>query len=258
MIGKLDDPATVQKLIADPSDNATQLLAILCWRHPHNQLETTSFDALEARGPKTTPLLLDLLKAARSTCTVRSTAHILARRKTEGLLDHLLRILPDDIRSFAMDMDIAGSLDELGDPRAVGPLVQVVDPANAEPTGIGPTTDRGSARTRRACSRSIRHARSPSRPRAGNVESTISPILHRSSLPPLTRPEAPGGAREDCVGTGSSVVSAGLLSQQQGGHPRGQATRADLEKETRSGRSRRNEGRRGKQSSINTQDRLSP
>ncbi len=150
MIGKLDDPATVRKLIADPSDNATQFLAVLCWRHPHNQLETMSFDALEARGPKTTPLLLDLLKAARSTCTVRSSAHILARRKTDGLLDHLLRILPGDIRSFAMDMDIAGSLDELGDARAVGPLVKVVDPANAEPTGMGPTSDRGSARERAA------------------------------------------------------------------------------------------------------------
>jgi HEAT repeat protein len=150
MIGKLDDPATVQKLVADPSDNATQFLAVLCWRHPHNALETTSFESLEARGPKTTPLLLDLLKDARSTCTVRSSAHILARRKTDGLLDHLLRILPNDMRGFAMDMDIAGSLDELGDPRAVGPLVQVVEPANAEPTGIGPTTDRGSARARAA------------------------------------------------------------------------------------------------------------
>ena len=49
-----------------------------------------------------------------------------------------------------MDMDIAGSLDELGDPRAVGPLVQVVDPANAEPMGMGPTTDRGAARARAA------------------------------------------------------------------------------------------------------------
>ena len=46
IIGKLDDPATVQKLIADPSDNASQLLAVLCWRHPHNQLETSLL-----RGP---------------------------------------------------------------------------------------------------------------------------------------------------------------------------------------------------------------
>ena len=146
MVGKLNAAATVQKLIADPSDNATQFLAVLCWRHPHNELETTSFESLEVRGPKTTPLLLDLLKDARSTCTVRSSAHILARRKTDGLLDYLLKILPDDVRSFGMDMDIAGSLDELRDPRAVGPLVQVVDPANAEPVGMGPTTDRGAAR----------------------------------------------------------------------------------------------------------------
>jgi tetratricopeptide (TPR) repeat protein len=150
MIGKLNAAATVQKLVADPSDNATQFLAVLCWRHPHNELETTSFESLEARGPKTTPLLLELLKDARSTCTVRSSAHILARRKADGLLDHLLKILPDDVRSFGMDMDIAGSLDELGDPRAVEPLVQLVDPANAEPMGMGPTNDRGSARARAA------------------------------------------------------------------------------------------------------------
>ena len=51
-----------------------------------------------------------LLKGARSTCTVRSSARILARHKDPGLLEYLLRLLPGDLRSGGFDMDIAGAL----------------------------------------------------------------------------------------------------------------------------------------------------
>lgn len=129
MLESLDDAAAVRKLIEDPSELAAQFLAVVCWSHPHNALESQAFDALEARGAKTTALLWDLLGDAHSTCTIRSTAHILARRKAEGLFDFLAERLPGDLRTFGMDMDIAGSLDDLGDVRAVGPLIQMLDPA---------------------------------------------------------------------------------------------------------------------------------
>lgn len=147
----LNQEATVRRLADDPSDEASQLLAVLCWSHPHNRLETEAFQALEARGPKTTPLLQALLGDARSTCTVRSTAHILARRKADGMFDFLAERLPGDTRTFGMDMDIAGSLDVLGDPRAVEPLVQVLNPEEVDAVQEAVfLSDRKSARMRAA------------------------------------------------------------------------------------------------------------
>jgi len=67
------------------------------------------------------------------------------------MLEYLVNMLPGDIRSFAMDMDIAGSLDDLGDARAVEALVQVLNPEDAKAApGIGPLNDRNSARARAA------------------------------------------------------------------------------------------------------------
>jgi tetratricopeptide (TPR) repeat protein len=149
-LDSLDQSATVRKLIADRSETAAQFLAVLCWSHPHNRLETMAFEALEARGAATTPLLRAVFEQARSTCTVKSTAHILARRKAEGLFEGLARRLPGDVRGFGMEMDIAGSLDELGDARAVGPLVQVLDPGNAGDVQDQLMTDRNAARGRAA------------------------------------------------------------------------------------------------------------
>jgi tetratricopeptide (TPR) repeat protein len=146
----LQEPDAVRKLVDDPSDRANQFLAVLCWSHPHNELETKAFESLESRGAATTPILRDLLAKARSTCTVKSTARILARRKATGVLDRLLRILPGDIRGLGMDMDIAGSLDDLGDPKAVGPLVEVLDPGNANKGQDQLMTDRDGARGRAA------------------------------------------------------------------------------------------------------------
>ncbi|MGO9470899.1 MAG: tetratricopeptide repeat protein [Isosphaeraceae bacterium] len=147
----LDQEDLVRKLIGDPSARAAEFLATVCWSHPHNTLEAEAFEALEARGAKTTPLLQALLKGARSTCTIKSTAHILARRKADGLFDYLVQMLPGDLRGFAMDMDIAGALDDLGDPRAVGPLVQVLNPGDANAAREhGPLIDRSSARARAA------------------------------------------------------------------------------------------------------------
>jgi len=150
-LDSLNQEGSVRKLVDDPSEPAAEFLATLCWSHPHNRLETQAFEALEARGARTTPLLRALLEGARSTCTIKSTAHILARRKVDGIFDYLVKMLPGDVRGFAMDMDIAGSLDDLGDPRAVGPLGQVLNPGDANAAREdGLLTDRNSARARAA------------------------------------------------------------------------------------------------------------
>jgi tetratricopeptide (TPR) repeat protein len=152
-LDNLRKDASLRMLVDDRSDRATEFLAVLCWQHPHNESETQAFDALEARGAKTTPLLRSLLEDARSTCTIKSTAHILARRKADGIFEYLVQRLPGDLRGFAMDMDIAGSLDDLGDVRAVGPLVQVLNPGDGDAEredGAGPLADRDSARIRAA------------------------------------------------------------------------------------------------------------
>jgi tetratricopeptide (TPR) repeat protein len=149
-LDSLDEEGTVRKLADDPSERAAEFLAVVCWSHPHNWLETQAFEVLESRGDKTTPLLRALLAEARSTCTVKSTAHILARRKAEGLFENLERKLPGDVRGFAMDMDIAGSLDELGDPRAVEPLAQVLAPPDGGAPEDDLSSDRNSARARAA------------------------------------------------------------------------------------------------------------
>jgi hypothetical protein len=147
----LDQEATVRKLAGDPSEQAAEFLAALCWSHPHDQLETLAFEALEARGARTTPLLQKLLENAGSTCTIRSTAHILARRKMDGLFEFLEERLPGDLRAYGMEMDIAGALDDLGDPRAVGPLCQMLAPGDAVAAQEnGPLMERRLARARAA------------------------------------------------------------------------------------------------------------
>ena len=127
-LSKLHDASTLKQLLDDSSDRSIEFLATLCWQHPHDSNETKAFDALEARGARTTPILQDLLKGAGSTCTVRSTSRILARRKSPGMLDFLVARLGGDLRGFGMEMDIAGSLDELGDPGAVEHLAHVIAP----------------------------------------------------------------------------------------------------------------------------------
>lgn len=133
LLAKINTPEAVQKLIEDPSDRATDFLAVLCWSHPHNDLEQQAFDSLEKRGKSAVPIVRQLLADAQSTCTIRSSARILARHKDAGLLDRLLPMLPGDMRSAGFHMDIAGALDELGDPRAIEPLVELLAPEDRAP-----------------------------------------------------------------------------------------------------------------------------
>lgn len=132
ILAAFSDATAVQKLIDDPSDQAADFLAVLCWSHPHNDLETRAFDSLEKRQASALPLVRKLFAEAQSTCTIRSSARILARQKDPGLLERLLRLLPGDTQAM-FDMDIAGALGELGDLNAVGPLVEVLNAADRTP-----------------------------------------------------------------------------------------------------------------------------
>jgi tetratricopeptide (TPR) repeat protein len=132
---KLNDRPTVEQLCQDMSDQATSFLAALCWSHPHNDLEEMAFAALEKRGESALPVVRSVLDHAQSTCTIRSSARILAAQKEPELFERLVKLLPGDIRTPGFDMDIAGALDVLGDARAVPHLVQVLNPGKAtEPT----------------------------------------------------------------------------------------------------------------------------
>lgn len=127
---QLNDKSAVDRLCADPSDEATQLLAVLCWSHPHNALEEQAFDSLAERGKSATPVVRQLVQHANSTCTMRSACRILAQQKDPAIFDRLVRLLPGDTRTPGFDMDIAGSLDTLGDPRAVPHLIEVLAPSD--------------------------------------------------------------------------------------------------------------------------------
>jgi tetratricopeptide (TPR) repeat protein len=131
---RLNDRDGVSKLVEDPSDEAAQLLAVIAWRHPHDELETMAFESLERRGAAAVGVVRDLLEGARSARTVRASAAILARHKDPGLFEKIVGALPRDLGSAEFEMDIAGALDALGDPRAVPPLVQVFNPGDRSPS----------------------------------------------------------------------------------------------------------------------------
>jgi len=62
------------------------------------------------------------------------------------MYDYLVERLPGDMSGFAMDMDIAGSQDDFGDPRAVAPLAVFLNPGNGDAPQGDPLSDRNSAR----------------------------------------------------------------------------------------------------------------
>jgi len=120
--------AEVERLIAAPSLESTDLLAALCWHHgDHGPLEDRVYAALEQRGRDAEPVLFGLLKQGQHTCTIGHAAHSLARMQAAGLLEVLLFLLPGDVRPV-FPMDIAGALDELGDPVVVPALIEAMDP----------------------------------------------------------------------------------------------------------------------------------
>ncbi|MFT5528133.1 MAG: tetratricopeptide (TPR) repeat protein, partial [Pirellulaceae bacterium] len=130
-LAKLDSLKTnsrVEELLLLKEAESTNLLAIYCWSHPHNDLEDRAFEELGNRGAN--QLLDQLFKHAGSTCTIRGAAAQLARSKPDDLYDQLIRLLPNDRRGVGMHMDIANALDILNDRRAVPMLVAVLAPEN--------------------------------------------------------------------------------------------------------------------------------
>jgi tetratricopeptide (TPR) repeat protein len=127
--GQLDSLASrerVEELLEQKTTESSELLAVYCWTHPHNDLEDRAFVELGDRGEN--QLLQGLMDQAASTCTIRGAAAQLARSKPPDLFDRLAHMLPGDRRAAGMDMDIANAMDVLGDARAVPALISVLAP----------------------------------------------------------------------------------------------------------------------------------
>jgi HEAT repeat protein len=118
----------VERLIADSSPTSSVLLAALCMNHvAHGELEESAFAALESRGEACQDLLMTLLAHGRSLCTKRQAVQALARQKIREAVPLLLTLLPQDTNRL-WRMGIADALARIGDPRAVGPLIDMLEP----------------------------------------------------------------------------------------------------------------------------------
>ena len=123
-LAKLEDDKEVESLLAIKTEESTEMLVVYVWRHPHNELEDRAF--VELGNREAIKHLNDLFENASSTCTVRGAINQLARSKPNGLFEELVRLLPGDLRSFGMQMDIANALETLQDERAVEPLIETL------------------------------------------------------------------------------------------------------------------------------------
>jgi hypothetical protein len=118
---------TLKQVMEDRSTHTSDLLAALCWSHPHNEAETLAFEELGRRGEYESELLFSLLQSANSRCTIRQAAKLLADQKDERLYDFIEHLLLQDRDPFGMHMDIATAMDRLGDSRAVPLLIKAAD-----------------------------------------------------------------------------------------------------------------------------------
>ena len=123
-MAKLEDDEEVEKLLTTKTEESTEMLIVYVWRHPHNELEDRAF--VELGNRKAVEHLNQLFDNAQSTCTVRGAVNQLARTKPKGLYEKLVRLLPGDLRSYGMQMDIANALETLQDERAIKPLIETL------------------------------------------------------------------------------------------------------------------------------------
>ena len=123
-LAKLEDGEEVEKLLSTKTEESTEMLVVYVWRHPHNELEDRAF--VELGNRKAFDHLNKLFDNAQSTCTVRGAVNQLARSKPKGLYEKLVRLLPGDLRTFGMQMDIANALETLHDERAIKPLIETL------------------------------------------------------------------------------------------------------------------------------------
>jgi tetratricopeptide (TPR) repeat protein len=118
--------AAIDRLIAEQSDDATRLLAVICYRHEwHGRIEDRIYHELEAR--KAEGVLMALFDRANSFCTVGSCAPALARLGSETAFPLIIERLPSDRNMFPMELPEA--LVIYGRTEAVAPLGQALKDA---------------------------------------------------------------------------------------------------------------------------------
>ena len=125
-----DCKTVVERLLVEKSTSSDELLAAVCFHHlSHGPVENSCFAELEERGRG--DLLLALVENPQSICTVREGGRALARMKHPKAFEILTQMLPGDQRPLWIS-DAATSLELLGDPRAVGILIETADPSFKE------------------------------------------------------------------------------------------------------------------------------
>jgi thioredoxin-like negative regulator of GroEL len=118
----------LQGLLDDPSDQASELLAAVCYHHTeHGEFETHAIERLADRGDRGRELVLQLLAEAPSLCTRRAAAAALAERGDTLALPTLIQLLPAD-DNLLWRMEIALALAKIGDDRAIEPLIETLAP----------------------------------------------------------------------------------------------------------------------------------
>ncbi|MCK6471444.1 MAG: tetratricopeptide repeat protein [Planctomycetes bacterium] len=123
----------VDALIAGGSKEDLEFLGTICLHHAdHGYLEDRIYGAFAKRGQAAAAILAEVLRAAESTCTMKSAAFALAEIKAPEAFELIVRLLPGDLRSVWY-VDAAGALAKLGDPRAVEPLIEALAPDLTEP-----------------------------------------------------------------------------------------------------------------------------
>lgn len=102
------------------------------YHHYHGEVENAAFKALQAKAatqPAAGELLVTLIRAHQSLCTVRGALAALAAIKHPKTYDLAAQLLPQD-RNFFL-MDVPNALAMLGDPRAAPLLLKVSGLSNS-------------------------------------------------------------------------------------------------------------------------------
>lgn len=117
--------ALITRLGAAHTQDSRTLLAAFTWHHSHDALEDLAFEGLRSNGADAGDTLVELLRVADSTCTMRQSVESLARLHDARTLPILTAALPRDTGFFPVDA--ANAFDLLGDAHAVPVLLSFLD-----------------------------------------------------------------------------------------------------------------------------------
>jgi hypothetical protein len=121
---------TSERLMGDKTAESSRILALLCYLHlAHGPVEEAAFAELTSR--KEEALLLALAEEGQSLCTFRGCSAALAKLKTAGAFEVILRFLEGD-NDPIFSINAAQALATLGDVRAVPELIRVLAPKMRE------------------------------------------------------------------------------------------------------------------------------